>query len=399
MRDRGIGPLPDATTPFANFDVDEFLRDYWQKRPFLIRNPWGNWVNPIEPDELAGLACEPHIESRLVMQAAEPKRDWKLEPGPFPEDRFGTLGADPCTLLVQAVDHHIPEVAALVEPFRFLPNWRIDDVMVSYATDQGGVGAHFDQYDVFLVQGLGRRRWQIGALCDDQTELLPHEELRLLARFEPLEEWVLEPGDILYVPPRIAHNGVAVGNDCMTYSIGFRAPAQRELIMDWAESLLDAESDGIRYEDPDYARQANPGEITGQAIDRLHALMCDKLQDRDAFARWFGQYNSRSKYPEIEWGPEEPPLLEDVRLSLARGNTILRNPASRLSFIRQDDAKVLLFADGECFECTGESAALAEHLCAQARVSPDPGLADAEGAASLIATLINQGSLAFDQDE
>ncbi|MEH6662172.1 MAG: cupin domain-containing protein, partial [Parasphingorhabdus sp.] len=135
-----------------NFDTAAFLRDYWQKRPLLIRNPWQSWHNPLSPDELGGLACEDHVESRLITQSSG---DWNAENGPLPETRFGELGKSPWTLLVQAVDQHIPDVAALIEPFRFIPNWRIDDVMVSYASDGGGVGPHFDHYDVFLVQGLG----------------------------------------------------------------------------------------------------------------------------------------------------------------------------------------------------------------------------------------------------
>ncbi len=185
-----------------NFDTAAFLRDYWQKRPLLIRNPWQSWRNPIDPDELAGLACEHGVESRLISHGNEVLPDALIaEDGPFPETRFGKLGKAAWTLLVQAVDHHVPEVAALIEPFRFVPNWRIDDVMVSTASDGGGVGAHFDHYDVFLVQGLGQRRWQVGQLCDETTELLPHDDLRLLANFEVAEEWLLEPGDILYVPP------------------------------------------------------------------------------------------------------------------------------------------------------------------------------------------------------
>src|SRR3990170_7562789 len=212
---------------FDDFDIAGFLTDFWQKRPLLIRSPWRAWNNPLAPDELAGLACESDVESRLVTQLPD---TWELEHGPLSGTRFAQLGKQPWTLLVQAVDHHVPAVAALLEPFRFIPNWRIDDVMVSYAVEGGGVGPHFDQYDVFLVQGLGRRRWQLGRLCDHATELLPHDDLRLLASFEPTDEWILEPGDILYVPPRVAHNGIAVSDDCMTYSIGFRAPSRRELI-------------------------------------------------------------------------------------------------------------------------------------------------------------------------
>ena len=177
-----------------NFDTETFLRDYWQQKPLLIRNAFADWINPLEPDELAGLACEPEVESRLIIGA---QGSWAVEHGPLAEARFAVLGQEPSTLLVQAVDHHVPEVAALLAPFRFIPNWRIDDVMVSYATDGGGVGPHFDQYDVFLIQGHGQRRWRVGQLCDDTSALLPHDELRLLADFQATDEWLLEPGDSL----------------------------------------------------------------------------------------------------------------------------------------------------------------------------------------------------------
>jgi 50S ribosomal protein L16 3-hydroxylase len=377
----------------ARFDIDGFLRDHWQKKPLLIRNPWAAWSNPVEPDELAGLACEDGVESRLVTLSAE---RWELEQGPLPENRFGQLGRKPWTLLVQAVDHHVPAVAALLEPFRFIPNWRVDDVMVSYAVDAGGVGPHFDQYDVFLVQGLGKRRWQLGGLCDETAELLPHDDLRLLANFEPTEEWVLEPGDILYVPPRIAHNGMAVGDDCMTYSIGFRAPSRRELIGSWTESLLAELDDDDRYADPDLQAQDNPGEISPQAIARLHAMVTERLLDREAFARWFAQYSTAPKNPEIDWRPEEPVGIEDLRLSLAGGVPLLRNPASRFSFVREPAGAVLLFVDGQCFPCADEAAALAERLCAHDRIVVDPAMSASGQALELVAGLFNQGSIAFD---
>jgi 50S ribosomal protein L16 3-hydroxylase len=378
----------------ARFDIDGFLRDHWQKKPLLIRNPWASWSNPIEPDELAGLACEDDVESRLVTLSSE---RWEFEQGPLPEDRFGQLGKKPWTLLVQTVDHHVPAVAALLEPFRFIPNWRVDDVMVSYAVDGGGVGPHFDQYDVFLVQGLGRRRWQLGGLCDDTTELLPHDDLRLLANFEPTEEWILEPGDILYVPPRVAHNGMAVGDDCMTYSIGFRAPSRRELIGGWAESLLAELDDDDRYADPDLPVQENPGEITPEAIARLHGMVTERMLDRGAFARWFAQYSTTPKNPEIDWRPEEPIGVEDLRLALADGAPLLRNPASRFSFIREQAGSVLLFVDGQCFPCADQAAAFAERLCAHDRVVVDPAMIGSEPTLELIAGLYNQGSVAFDQ--
>ncbi len=380
----------------TNFDIDAFLRDHWQKKPLLIKNPWGAWKNPLEPDELAGLACEEEVESRLIAQTSG---TWNVEDGPLPEARFGELGAKQWTLLVQAVDHYVPDVAALIEPFRFVPNWRIDDVMVSLAADEGGVGPHFDQYDVFLIQGLGRRRWQVGAHCDAETALLPHDDLRLLAHFEAIDEWVLEPGDILYVPPRVAHNGVAVGNDCMTYSIGFRAPSRSELIADFADDLTAEMPDDDRYEDPGLQAQTNPGEISAEAIAGLHAMITEKLGDREAFARWFGGYNSTPKYPDIDWKPEEPVEVAHLREMIADGEPLSRNPASRFSFIRQEVGAVLLFVDGECFECVEETAAFAETLCAQDCVVVDPQLTNSDAAMTLLAQLFNQGSLAFEDED
>jgi 50S ribosomal protein L16 3-hydroxylase len=375
------------------FDVEAFLRDTWQKKPLLIRNPWEAWTNPIEPDELAGLATDDDVETRLIDQS---RLTPTAEHGPISAARFGKLDKQPWTMLVQAVDNHVPEVAALIDPFRFVPNWRIDDVMVSYATDGGGVGAHFDQYDVFLIQGLGKRRWQVGGTCDAATAMVPHDDLRLIANFEPVEEWILEPGDILYVPPRIAHNGVAVGDDCMTYSVGFRAPSRGELVEGWAEELAGAFGDDDRFRDGLLDAHANPGEISAEAIARLHAMVTEAVQDRDAFARWFGRYNSTRKYPEIDWSPEKPITTAKLGKRLAKGAGLYRNPASRFSFIRKEDGSVLLFVDGEAFVCAAEVVAVAEQLCEHDRVTlsgaPSPAVID------LIAALINQGSLAFDED-
>lgn len=372
------------------FNSAAFLRDYWQKRPALIRNPWQEWVNPLAPDELAGLACEPEVESRLIELKDE---NWSLDSGPFPEKRFGKLGKRPWTLLVQAVDHHVPQVAALIQPFRFVPDWRIDDVMVSYASDGAGVGPHFDQYDVFLVQGLGRRRWRVGGYCDQSTPLLPDVGLRLLAGFEATDEWVLEPGDILYVPPGFAHDGVAVGDDCMTYSIGFRAPARHELVADWCDVLAESIDDDDRYTDPDLQPQANPGEITADALARLHAMVTEKVLDRGAFARWFGAYNTTPKYPETDWRPEEPLARDDLRAGLAEGVPLSRNPASRFAFVRQGGEALVLFVDGQSFECAGDRASFAERLCAGDYV--ETGWPASPELLDLIAVLVDQGSLAF----
>ena len=381
---------------FRDFDTGAFLANYWQKKPLLIRNPWEEWINPLDPDTLAGLACEDEVEARLITQT---DTNWAAEHGPFPESRFANLSPNRWSLLVQAVDHFVPEVADLIVPFRFIPNWRIDDVMVSIAADQGGVGPHFDQYDVFLIQGHGQRKWQIGGQCDEASALRPHDDLRLLDEFSVEEEWVLDPGDILYIPPGIAHNGIAVGDNCMTYSIGFRAPSRSELIAHWTDTILDGLDNDDRYADPDLAQQDNPGEIDPAAIDRLHAMVTEGLSNRAAFARWFGEFSSTPKYPEIDWRPEQPIRSDDVRTKLSAGMSLQRNSASRFAFVKEEDDTVRLFVDGMSFECRGAAANFAITLAGKDWVELDSRSEQSSETVELIAQLINQGSLTFDPDD
>ncbi len=381
----------------TDFNADSFLQDYWQKKPLLIKNAWQSWKDPLEPDDLAGLACEEGVESRLITQTGA-AGGWALEHGPFPETRFGQLGEKYWTLLIQAVDHYVPEVAALMEPFRFIPNWRIDDVMVSYATEGGGVGPHFDQYDVFLIQGLGQRRWQVGVSCDEDTKLMPHDDLRLLSSFDATDEWICEPGDILYIPPGLAHNGVAIGQHCMTYSIGFRAPSRSELIGYWADDLLADMKDDDRYSDPALKLQDNPGEIESAAIDQLHKMVMEKIGDREAFARWFGQYSSTPKYPDVDWRAEEAVDVLQIRENLTSGLPLCRNSASRFSYIRQSAGSVLLFVDGACFTCADQTGVFAEKLCARDRVELDEKLVGSDDVLTLVSKLCSQGSLVFDHN-
>ncbi len=382
---------------FRNFDAERFLGDVWQKQPLLIRNPWQSWANPLDPDELAGLACEAGVESRLIRKVA-PDR-WELEHGPLPPERFDDLGGAPWTLLVQAVDHHIPSVAALLAPFRFMPNWRVDDVMVSYAVDGAGVGPHFDQYDVFLVQGLGRRRWRIGQKCDDTSPLRPHEDLRLLADFELVSEWELDPGDIVYVPPGFAHDGVALGDDCMTYSIGFRAPSRSDLVSAWTDHVLDGLDEDDRYADPDLHQLSNPGEISPVALARLHDMTTAALSNEAEFALWFGEFITAPKTDELDWTPDERASPDALAQAAAAGASLERNPASRFSFIRHGAGNVTLFVDGASHRCSGMAAEFAEQLCANTRLALDAKLVAWPPGAALVVDLLNRGSLGLETAE
>lgn len=327
----------------------------------------------------------------MVQQGPE---NWALEQGPFDAERFADLGALPWTLLVQAVDHHVPEVAALLSQFRFVPDWRIDDVMISFATTGGGVGPHFDQYDVFLIQGRGRRRWRIGQRCDDATPLREHQDLRLLAEFDVQSVYDLGPGDVLYVPPGVAHDGIALDDDCMTLSIGFRAPSRAELITGWSDHVLDGLGEDDRYSDPMLPLQLHPGEITADALERLQAMVLERLADRSEFARWFGQFNSAPKYPDMDWSPEAPLTMAEVRRATEDGR-VLRNFASRFVFVRETEGLVL-FVDGESYPCTGAAARFAEALCAAHEIEIDE---PDEAVLALLLDLANRGAIAFEEDD
>lgn len=372
----------------------EFLRDYWQKKPLLVRNAFPDWQNPLEPDELAGLACEEDAESRLVL-TREGKQSWVLKNGPFNEKTFARLPQRDWTLLVQAVDQWVPEVEALIEPFRFIPAWRTDDVMISYAPAGGSVGPHFDYYDVFLIQGLGQRRWQVGQHCDSRSPLLPDTQLRILAEFEQQDEWVLNPGDMLYLPPGVAHWGIAE-NDCMTYSVGFRAPSHGEIIDHLGGDVADTLSEDLRYGDPTLQPAGNPGEITPEAIAQLQAIIRQHLDQPRTLARWFGGFMTEAKYPDQEHPPEQPLSVNALKKRASR-HTLCRHPASRLAYSALE-GEFLLFADGEAREVTGEAAQQAVRLlCAERAPAPEallPLLDDADCAA-LLCDLHNKGSLWF----
>ncbi|WP_448651850.1 ribosomal protein uL16 3-hydroxylase [Pseudomonas fluorescens] len=369
----------------------EFLRDYWQKKPLLIRQAIPDFESPIDADELAGLALEEEVESRLVIEHGE--RPWELRRGPFAEDAFSTLPEREWTLLVQAVDQFVPEVAELLEHFRFLPSWRIDDVMISFAAPGGSVGPHFDNYDVFLLQAQGKRNWKIGQMCNTESPLLQHADLRILAEFEQSEEWVLEPGDMLYLPPRLAHFGIAE-DDCMTYSVGFRAPSAAEVLTHFTDFLSQYLTDEERYTDADAQPVSDPHQIQGDALDRLKSLLAEHMSDERMLLTWFGQFMTEPRYPELVAGEELGE--EDFVSSLEGGAILVRNPSARMAWSEVDD-DVLLFASGQSRYLPGKLRELLKLVCsADALHSENLGawLADEDGR-DLLCELVKQGSLGF----
>jgi 50S ribosomal protein L16 3-hydroxylase len=325
-------------------DEESFLRLIWQRKPLLMRAALPDYDCPVSADELAGLACEDEIESRVVID--DDARPWQLAHGPLALAFFDDLPTTRWTLLVQDVDKHVPAVAELLDYFTFLPDWRIDDVMVSYAADGGSVGPHIDEYDVFLVQVEGRRRWGIDTRAPTDAPLREDTELKILADFVPEHEWVLEPGDVLYLPPGVAHWGVAEG-PCMTCSVGFRAPSWREMLIDFCDHLIEREPGNAHYRDPPLSLQDSSAEIPGVVFDTVETLL-GQLMRTDAVERrrWFGRLVTEPK-PHLAPPPREeatPPTRFHERL---RANGIIRrHPWSRTAFAKMPDGQRVLFANG-----------------------------------------------------
>jgi len=416
-----------------------FLRDYWQKRPLLIRNAFPDFQPPLSPDDLAGLACMDGGLARIVARTTAPppsfrdhrraqpatgpgihlavsskikmdpslRRDdvkrkntpvsrnngkWSVSTGPFDDATFAKLPETNWTLLVQDVDKWDADTAALLEHFKFIPSWRIDDVMVSYATDAGGVGAHVDQYDVFLLQGLGQRHWSIDTRPNPSTAFRDDVELKLLREFHPTHTWTLDPGDMLYLPPGVPHDGGAVG-ECMTFSIGMRAPAAGELLFDFAGHVAEALPESLRFADPDLKPAGDAGEIDAAALHRARRAVgpASAALDDDAFADWFGGFITRYHAAQVpaprKRGVDRASLAERLpRVVLER------DPWTRFAWRRRKrDAR--LYAAGAAFDAP---LGWARELASGARVSDGARLArlpqQARGMA-LLAALIDAGHL------
>lgn len=292
-----------TTTLFGAMDIDTFLRDYWQQKPLLIRQALPGYQCPISPEELAGLALEGEVVSRLIRETGT-DTPWQVEHGPFNEELFLSLPEDHWTLLVQEVDRHVPEIAALLRQFSFLPRWRIDDIMISYAVDQGSVGPHVDQYDVFLLQGQGQRRWQLDQGTRDH-HLIEGLELAILEEFHATDDWLLEPGDMLYLPAGVPHHGIAKG-PCMTLSIGCRAPHALELLEGVLEqALLEVDYPRQRYRDRGVNMDDHPARLEPDCREELRQLVLDPLEDPAFLDRLIARHLSQASRVQMHLYPED----------------------------------------------------------------------------------------------
>ena len=331
----------------------EFLDQYWQKKPLVIRQAFPDFKSVISPNELAGLAGEPRIESRLVIEKGA-GGSWQLIDGPFSDKDFSVLPKSHWTLLVQDIDKHVPETRGILMPFSFIPNWRFDDLMVSFAPKQGSVGAHTDGYDVFLLQGMGKRKWQVSAGPLHKPALLENVDIQVLADFEPAQEWLLEPGDILYLPPHYGHHGVAM-EDCMTFSIGFRAPNQSETLDAVINDLVEHSMAKRHYQDSDLQAARNGYEIGLEAVLRLKKLLHETIEEAEPLLlATFGKLVTETKPSLVSLAEEvyaDKPSVKMLVDQFETGYVLFRNPYLRFAWEYHEECGTI-YMGGESYPLT-----------------------------------------------
>jgi 50S ribosomal protein L16 3-hydroxylase len=368
-----------------------FLADYWQRRPLIVRQAVPDFENPIDAEELAGLACEPGVRSRLVTGHPE-RRDWSVEYGPFDPERFAALPGSAWTLLVSQIEHYWPEASGWLERFDFIPRWRRDDLMISYAVREGSVGPHIDAYDVFLFQAQGRRRWQIQEPPPASPICLPALPLAILRSFNATSEWVLEPGDMLYLPPGIPHLGMALDDDCMTWSIGFRAPAWRDLVGAFLEDRLHAVGPD-RFADAGRSPSAHVHELSERDRSALRNGLLARLELQPAaLDRFLGAFLTRPE-PQDEVGdtqdasppPSQPPRLDP--------QVVYRIDPDLHRFWMHDPDGITVFFAGHALVARGLQPREAEWFCVAETILPVDWLARLPDLGRLLETLLAEARL------
>ncbi len=396
-----------------------FLQEYWQQKPLLIRNAFPNYSCSISADEMAGLACESDVESRIIIER-DGDFPWQCHHGPFDESEFSKLPETHWTLLLQSCNLHLPAFARLLEQFRFIPNWRVDDVMVSYAAPGGSVGPHTDNYDVFLLQAQGSRHWDISTQPYTDADYIPDLDLKILKSFQAEKSWKLEPGDMLYLPPGVAHHGVAdsdlAADDCITISIGFRAPNYVELATALLDEVLSQHASNHTslltsdfYQDPNFDLQKNPGEISAQALQKINHMVQQQLNSRIQDSDWFGKYITSTGEMGEGFLPNETlsDMTQEQHLKpLTEGQQLTRNESSKLAFVipdrneKNDNNNVHFFCNGQVSYYSQNFLPIISLICNLRYPSTDllVDMLDNRQAKLLLARLINQGHLYYEQD-
>jgi len=338
---------------FQSISCDEFMAHYWQKKVCVFRQAIAGFVNPLSPDELAGLAMEEDIESRIVLHTPKKNPAWHLRRGPFTEEDFAQLPESDWTLLVQGVDRFVPEVASLLTYFSFIPAWRVDDVMISYAVESGSVGPHYDNYDVFLYQAKGRRQWSLTTQNCTPDNYLQDVELRIMNRFETEESYILEEGDMLYLPPHVAHHGVSLSAECMTYSFGYRSYQSQELWDSLGDYLAEKQLNYGLYQDPCFQKMTGSNVIPDTAWEKARDVLQTIINDKKTMQEWFGRLvTSIDQQAEtlLPLPDEEAIDLVDFQQQLFQYAYLIHNPLCRFAYY-QKEGDIELFINGSLW-CT-----------------------------------------------
>lgn len=342
--------MTESLAVLGGITAEQFLAEYWQKKPLLVRNGLPEIIGLLQPQDVQELALEEHASARLIRQKDKNPNEWHVKSSPLTKGDFQKL-PKLWSILVQAVDHYSFDLSELWKKFPFIPQWRRDDIMVSYASKGGSVGKHFDFYDVFLVQGHGHRRWQLGQMCDVNTAFVPNQPLKLLPEIDVQFDEVLAPGDLLYVPPGMAHYGVAE-DDCLTFSFGFRMPNVAGMM----ERISDQFSANTLLQNPvvDIARKqmSQIGEINSTELSYLKDLVLAQLQDSAALDAAIMSYMSEPKYPDNIPEPDEIEA-DDLQEILHEGYEVLLEPASRLLYT-ENNGILSFWGNGEAL-CIAET--------------------------------------------
>ena len=380
--------MEETTSPLGNISRKTFMQEYWQKKPLLVRQAFADFKSPITADELAGLACEEDVNSRIVMEKGG-EHPWFPIFGPMSDEIYASMPKTHWSLVVNDLEKYLPELSWIIDRFRFIPEWRLDDLMISYAADQGSVGPHIDLYDVFILQGQGKRRWQISRQAVTEDNQIKETPLRIQKDFQAEEEWIVEPGDMLYLPPGVSHHGVSLG-ESLSYSIGFRATSHADLVNDFIGHITQNLSPLLTYQDPDQLIQQHPNEIKQDALDRVTEIFKQYLRpDHPELQRWFGRYVSDTKTDVITEPENEVASIEELQ-ELANTGVLNRHPASRFAFA-QNPENTLLFIDGEDYEVNPD---FAKALCKQRQINLNELIGIANNDESLfIVELYNQGKM------
>ncbi|TCB62023.1 cupin domain-containing protein [Acinetobacter terrae] len=368
--------------------AEQFLAEYWQKKPLLVRNALPKIVNLLEPNDVMELALDENVSARLIKQKDKDPNQWSVKSSPLTKADFQKM-PKLWTLLVQAVDHYSFDLAELWKKFPFIPQWRRDDIMVSYAQKGGSVGKHFDFYDVFLVQGHGHRRWQLGQMCDAESEFVAGQPLKLLPEMEVHFDEVLAPGDLLYVPPGLSHYGVAE-DDCLTYSFGFRMPNVAEM-MDRVSDKFAADQ-LLKNPLTDIIRDkiSSIGQISQAELEYLKAELLAQLQNPTVLEDALMSLMSEPKYPENI--PEAEAIgTGDLEEALDQGYSLILEPASRLLYTEDED-ELLFWANGEGICISDAFAPILKQLADGGSVLLDENLYDPDMLEDIV-NLLNESIL------